>query len=138
MTDDIRYAAIRDFLRENAGDVELRLENEAVDPPAEALWVHLEFEGQSVRQASIGSGAPSREFWRETGVVVLLIHAPLNSGSLAARALAKRLGRLFRGREIAGMRFEGPSVNAGEPSQRRSAWWVLPLVIPYEYDDLEV
>jgi hypothetical protein len=138
MTDDIRYAAIRDFLREHAGDVELRLENGDVDPPAHGLWVHLEFEGQSVLQASIGSGAPSREFWREDGVVVLLIHAPLNSGSLKARALAKRLGRLFRGREIAGMRFEGPSVNAGEAAQRRSGWWVLPLVIPYQFDDLEV
>lgn len=132
MTDP--YSALCDWLQANASDVAFRRENDRDDPPS-GPWVYLEMETQSVQQASFGSGHPDQELWRTDGTLILHVHVPIRTGSAIARALGQRLGRLLRGREIEGLRFDGAALNAGGASDRRAGCWVLPVVIPFQSDD---
>jgi hypothetical protein len=129
------YTGLCAWLQANAPDVAFRVENDPINPPQNGPWVYVEMETHSVLQASRGSGDRTRELWREDGALILHVHVPLNTGSGIARKLAKRLGRLLRGREIDGCKFGGPAVNGGGASDRRSGFWVLPVVIPFEADD---
>lgn len=133
--DDDPYEALCDWLQTNAPNVAFRRENDPLNPPQTGPWVYVEMETLAVRQASIGTGNPARERWREDGALILHVHVPIQTGSAIARRLGRRLGRLLRGREIEGLRFDGPAINAGGASERRSGCWVLPVVIPYQSDD---
>ncbi|MGE0425408.1 MAG: phage tail terminator-like protein, partial [Reyranellaceae bacterium] len=122
MASHLVYDAVRAHLDATWTATPLVFDNEDAAPdgrrPQDGAdpWVMVEMTGDFYDQASIGSGNPATDLWREEGLVFMTVMVRAGTGSRSARAYAKQLCDLFRGVELADgtIRFGDASIGLGE------------------------
>lgn len=143
MGSDVVYDAVRAHLEANWTATPLVFDNEDAAPdgrrPQEGAgaWVMIEMTGNFYDQASIGSGSPVTDLWREDGLVFMTVMVRAGTGSRTARAYTKQLCDLFRGVELAdgSIRFREASIGVGEKATPDGNWFGLPVQVAYEADN---
>lgn len=136
MSSPAAFDAIHDYLVANWNATPLHFENEDWDTAASpAALLYVEIFSSIYDQASIGAGTRQTNLWREDGTVSLHVLVPNNTGTSAARSLAKLAADLFRGDPIASMRFGQISLGAGEPGERDGNYYRMTATIDWERDD---
>ncbi len=135
MASDVVYSAVRDYLDANWTSTPIKWENETFEAPAitaypdpPAAFLVVEMAGDSYRQASIGSGAPSAERWVETGAILIYSLVQAGSSSLVARQNATSIADMLRGIILPGtIRIENMSIGDGGPGDEDGSWWQILL-----------
>lgn len=113
-------------------------ENETWDLEASPdAFLSVELSGDLFGQASIGSGDPLEEFWREDGELRIHVLVPQGGGTATARTLAKQAADLFRGRELSGVKFRNASLGAGQPGTVDGNYYRFTATIDYQYDEVD-
>ena len=102
-------------------------------PPAETgqLWASVMDVGEALAPIELsGNGA-----WQEGGRIMMAVYAPSNTGSIAARQMAKAIANLFRGLPPRPVVYEDASVGAGQVTTERGNYWGILLSIGFKYQD---
>lgn len=137
-------AAVEDFLKAQWTVTPLLFENKtafestlapsaglACPPATPAPFVEVSFSGRSYGQQSIGAVPMEANRWDEEGLIFFDVLVPVNTGSRTARAYAKRLADLFRGRDdlLGGdLVFYDAVIGVGQRSGRYNGnYFVIPL-----------
>lgn len=130
------YDGIHDYLvAQWAARTPMVFENEPSpvgDTPA--AWVLVEIFGDFYDQASIGAAPVTSNLWREGGQVLMHVLTPNETGSRAGRVYAKQLLDLFRGQEIAGIRFRDASIGAGQRGEQDGNYYRMTATQDWERD----
>lgn len=136
-------AAIEDFLIANWTSTRLLLENKQkaedgtnMPPDTAASFVQVSFTGKVYDQASLGASIQANNRWDETGILLLDVLTPIDSGSREARTYAKSLCDLFRGLTLlsGGLEFLQASIGEGTKSDRYSGnYFVIPVDIHWRW-----
>jgi len=108
--------------------VSVQYDNAPFNPPADDTWIRLRITHS--QSNIVGIGKLNR--YRNPGILIAQIFAPLNSGDGTIRSLAKEIGNDFRATTIDGVLFRAPSV---EVVGENNGWWHVDLMIPF-YADL--
>ncbi|TPJ60825.1 MULTISPECIES: hypothetical protein [unclassified Mesorhizobium] len=130
------FDGIHDYLLAAwAGRTPMVFENEPspIGDTPEA-WVLVEIFGDFFDLASIGAEPVLANRWREGGQVLMHVLTPNETGSRAGRVYAKQLVDLFRGQEIAGIRFRDASIGAGERGTQDGNYYRMTATIDWELD----
>ncbi|TPM19776.1 hypothetical protein [Mesorhizobium sp. B2-3-6] len=130
------FDGIHDYLLAAwAGRTPMVFENEPspIGDTPEA-WVLVEIFGDFFDLASIGAEPVLANRWREGGQVLMHVLTPNETGSRAGRVYAKQLVDLFRGKEIAGVRFRDASIGAGERGTQDGNYYRMTATIDWELD----
>lgn len=130
MSSDVVFAAVQEYLTTNFSAVPLTYENDLFDPPspnaANPIWIYVEVYGVTYNQASMGSGTPQTDLFREEGAVLFHIMSPINTGSLKARQIGTVLVSLFKGLRIEpDIRFGDLSIGEGTVQLEQGNWWPM-------------
>lgn len=97
-----------------------------------AAWVLVEIFGDFYGQTSIGAAPQTANRWSEAGQVLMHVLTPNETGSRAGRVYAKQLIDLFRGQEIAGIRFRDASIGAGQRGTQDGNYYRMTATIDWE------
>lgn len=130
------YAVIKGVFDANWTTTPAYFENADWDLSASpAALVYVEVFSSFFDQASIGSGEPADNLWREEGQILAHILVPNGTGTVTARTLAKAVANLFRGKDISGIRFGAISLGAGEPGTTDGNYFRMTSTIEWERDE---
>jgi hypothetical protein len=105
------------------------------NPPAP--WVAMRMTGNIFDQESIGAGDPADNLWDEHGTLWLHVFVRVNTGESGARARAKALAKLFRGRQLLDghLQFGSMSIGMGEPGDDNGNYWRVSASIEWRYQE---
>lgn len=114
-------------LADNWGTTPIAYDGVPFDPPADAAWIRLQIlDGDAFR---VNIGQPGVH--RQTGVIMIQIYTPTETGSNTARQYADTLSALFRDITFNGITCRTPNpFNIGDTG----GWYQFNVAIPYYYD----
>ena len=143
------FEAIHDFITTGWVDVApvacpLVWDNEAIKPPepfgpvdagtgkaTPRVWARILIEGDLWEQASIGGGDPAGERWDETGSVMVLAFAPINTGSRGIREVLTAFAEMCRGRDTGAIEFQDIRFDPIGVKDDTGKWWGMHIVIDW-------
>ena len=132
MSSDVVFTAVRDLLTAEWSGAPITWPNEGLEvADSSSPWVYAELSSSGLYQLELGLGG----VWVEDGIIWLHIHAPVGTGTLEIRAIAKQLSNLFRLARVPGITFGRQSLGAGEQGDDDGLYWRQSLTIDYEFQD---
>lgn len=133
MSSDAAFTAVRDFLAAEWSGAPIVWPNEGLEiADSSAPWIYAEMSGSDMAAMEMGGASAA---WREAGVIWLHIYAPVGTGTLELRAIAKQLSNLFRSASLPGMTLGRQSLGAGEPGDDDGLYWRQSMTVSYAYQD---
>lgn len=135
------FEPIEDYIRAQWAalhpTIPLAFENEAFPPPNNpSTFVFVEVFGTLFTQMSIGAGTGIDDnLWREFGQVWMHVLVKRGTGTRSARTYANALARLFKMKQLGGIRFMDASIGAGEPGPTDGNYYRLTVSVEFERDE---
>lgn len=120
-------ATVRGHLEANWNQTPIAWDNVDYAPTPGQAWIRPDLLTSDVFAASIAEHIR----WRHVGRLVIGIFVPKGSGPGFARRLADDLAALFRGLNLGGIRFGGPTF---EPVGVEGDWYHANLDVPLQRD----
>ncbi len=119
---------IQNRLNDNWGSLEIAWENVPFEPPADG-FVEMRITEDNVRRLNIGT--PGHH--RVTGLIIMMIRVPKNTGTQVVREYADQIGAIFRDQEFNGILCrEAVPTNIGE----RDGWYRYDVSVRYQWDGI--
>lgn len=128
---DERDAICSRFEAHWASRTPLAWPNRGFAVPPEREWIRLTILDGDTRQVSIGS--PGANIHRHSGVIVIQVFVPIDSGTRTARDLADQAAAIFRNQRFDGIRCDVPSVREIGPD---GVWFQVNMSCPFRRDEL--
>ncbi|MEM7444292.1 MAG: phage tail terminator-like protein [Pseudomonadota bacterium] len=128
---DARDAICGRFDARWAGRTPVAWPNHGFAVPSGAPWVRLTIVDGEARQASLGS--PGANLHRHTGVIMVQVFVPIDSGTRTARELADEAAEIFRHQRFDAIRCDVPSVREIGPDD---VWFQVNMSCPFRRDEL--
>lgn len=133
MSSDVVFTAVRDLLTAEWSGAPITWPNESLEvADSSSPWIYAELSSSGLYPLELGGGYAA---WVEEGIVWLHVHAPVGTGTLEIRAIAKQLSNLFRRARLPGITFGRQSLGAGEQGDDDGLYWRQSLTIDYQYQD---
>lgn len=126
------WADVRDRLTAGLPGVLIAWPNEPLAAePGDSVWVSVQSTSNRLHPIELGASV-----WQEDGTVYLDFHAPVNTGTDAARALAKQAVNLFRGLLGSPVVYIESNLGNGAASDPDGIWWTMTAAVDYRYQDI--
>lgn len=108
--------------------------NETFTRPVAMPFLSVSMTGDAALPAELGPNP----VWVEEGTLTVQLHIPRGQGTDMARNLAYRIVRLFRAVRGGPVKYRRTSIGSGErdPKDPQGNWWLLPVYVDFEFDDL--
>lgn len=103
------------------------------DQDTPSPFVLVEVFGDYYAQESFG--APGANLWRESVTILAHVMVPNDTGSRAARVLARAFADLFREPDLPDYRVIDMSIGAGEAGDEEANYWRMTVRVGLEHDD---
>lgn len=114
------------------GGTPYTFDNEAFDPPTEAVWVRLAMRHTGRAQDTLGPSG-NRKF-EATGNVIVQVFAPLDTGAAGCDAVVETVRALFEGVTVSGIFFYGAVVREIGPGDD---WYQINVEAAFTYNEVK-
>ena len=104
---------------------------EPVADPAQ-MWVSVECYSRVLTPLEMAGGV-----WQEEGTVLFHVVTPQNTGSDAARVLAKNIANVYRGLGQRQVVYRNAAIGRNVATDPQGAWWVLTVSVDWIYQDID-
>jgi hypothetical protein len=132
MSSNAPFTAVRNMMTAQWTGAPLVWPNEGLDvADSSSPWIYMDMSGDEMAALELGASA----VYAERGIIWGHIQAPIGTGTLQIRTIAKQLSDLFRAAKITGMTFGRQSLGAGEPGDDDGLYWRQSFTVDYVYQD---
>lgn len=99
--------------------------------PAGDVWLSVQATSNRLHPIELGA-----DVWQEEGTIYVDVHAPVNTGTDAARALAKQVVNLFRSVAGSPVTYTDSNLGNGAAADPDGIWWTMTVAVDYRYQDI--
>ena len=133
MSSEAPFTAVRTLVETTWSGAPVVWPNEGLEvADSSSPWIYMDMSGHEMGAMELGPTAA----YAERGTLWAHIQAPVGTGTLEIRTIAKQLSDLFRTASIPGMTFGRQNLGAGEPGDDDGLYWRQSFTVDYIWPDV--